>query len=166
MKPNSLADEAAFEQCVAAEMARLYGVALSITGDSVEAEDALQETLLSAWRAWASLRDPAKSAVWLTRICVNHSIHCRRQRLRRLLWVVERPSSDEHLGTLELKSDLLDIHRAFQKLSPRQRAIVVLHLHHGYTLNECAELLDCRPGTARSHFGRAMAKLRTELTGD
>jgi RNA polymerase sigma factor (sigma-70 family) len=58
---------------------------------------------------------------------------------------------------------MLDIHRAFRKLSPSQRAVITLHLYHGLTVDQCAEVVGCRPGTARSHLARAVAKLRKEL---
>jgi DNA-directed RNA polymerase specialized sigma24 family protein len=57
----------------------------------------------------------------------------------------------------------LDFDKAFRRLSPPQRAAFLLHFHYGYTLDECAGLLGCRPGTARSHLGRAVAKLRKEF---
>jgi DNA-directed RNA polymerase specialized sigma24 family protein len=56
------------------------------------------------------------------------------------------------------------LHRGYQRLSPSQRAMVTLHLRDGLTVNECAAILGCRPGTARSHLGRAMNKLRAEVS--
>jgi RNA polymerase sigma factor (sigma-70 family) len=56
------------------------------------------------------------------------------------------------------------VEAAFRKLSAPQRAMVALHLVDGLTVKECAAVLGCRSGTARSHLGRAVAKLRKELT--
>jgi RNA polymerase sigma-70 factor (ECF subfamily) len=155
--------ELAFERAVAGETGRLFGLALAIVGDRAEAEDAVQETLLSAWRRWTSLRDPAKRSAWLTRICVNHSIRRRRLRRRLTLWSGDRWAAPAGSQKIDLDGRLADIHRAFRTLSPSQRAVVTLHLHHGFTVDECAALVGCRPGTARSHLGRAVAKLRKEL---
>jgi RNA polymerase sigma-70 factor (ECF subfamily) len=156
-------DQAAFERSVSPEARRLFGLALTILGDRGEAEDAVQETMFSAWRTWPTLRDQSKMSLWLTRICVNHCIHRRRGLLRRVLW-----SDDQWLATaapqpLVLDARLIDFDRAFRRLSPSQRAVFTLHVHHGYTLVECADLLGCRPGTARGHLGRAVATLRKEL---
>ncbi|MDQ6846828.1 MAG: hypothetical protein M3019_04495 [Candidatus Dormibacteraeota bacterium] len=52
---------------------------------------------------------------------------------------------------------------AFRRLSTPQRAVFALHVQYGYTLDECARVMGCRPGTARSHLGRAVAKLRKEF---
>ncbi|HWW09155.1 MAG TPA: RNA polymerase sigma factor [Candidatus Acidoferrales bacterium] len=153
--------EHAFERAVLPERPRLYALAVTITRDLAEAEDAVQDTMLSAWRSWAKVRDPNRPGPWLTRICVNHCLQ-RQRRINRLLRsgdtreVLLRPP-------IEFEGELLDFDRAFAQLSVRQRAVFALHVHHGYTLNECARLLGCRPGTARSHLGRAVAALRREM---
>jgi RNA polymerase sigma-70 factor, ECF subfamily len=152
----------AFELAVIPERPRLYALAMTITGGSEDAEDLVQETLLSAWRSWAKIRDPAHPGPWLTRICVNQCLY-RRRRLSRL-----RQSRDMSQATapppIQFDGQLLDFDRAFAKLSGRQRAVFALHVHHGYSLDECARLLGCRPGTARSHLGRAVAALRKDLS--
>jgi RNA polymerase sigma-70 factor (ECF subfamily) len=157
-------DAAAFERAVTPEARRLFGLALTILGDHGEAEDAVQETMFSAWRSWGQLRNRTAPGPWLTRICVNHCIHRRRGMLQRLLWPAERtiPATPSPLPVLDDR--LLGFDAAFRRLSPSQRAAFVLHVHHGYTVEECAELLACRPGTVRSHLGRAVAKLKRDLT--
>ncbi|MGA8415127.1 MAG: sigma-70 family RNA polymerase sigma factor [Candidatus Dormiibacterota bacterium] len=74
-----------FEAVAVADARRLYGLALSILRDQGEAEDAVQETLLKAWRSWDSLARMELPAAWLTRVCVNHCIS-RRRHLRSRGW--------------------------------------------------------------------------------
>lgn len=151
-----------FEAEALPEAGHLYGLALAIVGDPGEAQDIVQETLFSAWRAWASRRDPERLSAWLTRICINHSIHRRRLLHRRVLWPRERWEAERVLPAF-VEGRLVDVHRAFRSLSGPQRAVAVLHHCDGFTVEECAAALGCRPGTARSHLGRAMTKLRREL---
>jgi RNA polymerase sigma factor (sigma-70 family) len=67
--------------------------------------------------------------------------------------------------TPAIRSDerLLDFDQAFARLSLKQRAAFALHVYYGMTVEECAGVMGCRPGTARSHLGRAVEKLRRSL---
>ncbi|MGA2282860.1 MAG: sigma-70 family RNA polymerase sigma factor [Candidatus Dormibacteria bacterium] len=165
---DSVSDEdrqAAFERSVVIpETRRLYGLALVIVVDRHEAADAVQETLLSAWRHWGSLRDPGAQSAWLTRICVRRCLRHRQLLSRRVLWSSAQWEAAPAPPAIELDGRLLDVYGALSALSPPQRAMVALHIHRGLTVDECAAILGCRPGTARSHLGRAVAKLRKELT--
>ena len=146
-------------------LGRLFGLARTILIDPAESEDAVQDALLSAWRRRSTLRDPEKFGAWLTRICVNECIRHRRwMRGIRLPWsdiYVDKYATPEANGV-----GFHDFRRAYKKLSRRQRAVFALHVEHGYSVNECADLLGCRPGTARSHLGRAVARLRKEMGDD
>ena len=156
LEGRSLGDET-FEAAVRAEGGRLFGVAYSILRDPQEAEDAVQETMELAWRSWSSLRDPEKRSPWLRQICVRRCLKVHRGLLRRS-WLHDRPQAaavtDDHD---------LDLDRSYRRLTRQQRAVVALHYQYGYSLDECADLLGCRPGTARSHLGRALSRLREEL---
>jgi RNA polymerase sigma-70 factor (ECF subfamily) len=154
--------EAGFEAMVLPEAERLYRLALAIVDDRADAEDVVQETLLSAWLRWPALRDYANQSAWLTRVCVNHSIRRRRQFRTRIRRLGDREMLPGQPEPSPFEGRLLDVHRAYQHLSPPQRAMVTLHLRDGFTVSECAVLIGCRPGTARSHLGRAMVKLRKE----
>src|ERR1700683_4983486 len=86
-----------FEAVAVPDARRLYSLALSILRDEGESEDAVQETLLKAWRSWESLSEMERPAAWLTRVCVNHCIS-RRRHLRSRGWppleLFERPDAN------------------------------------------------------------------------
>ncbi len=146
-----------FETVVRAETGRLFGVAYSILRDVQEAEDAVQETMELAWRSWDRLRDPPKRVAWLRRICIRRCLRVHQSLLRRT-WLADRPHPMEAPDDHDL-----DLDRSFRSLSRQQRAVVALHYQYGYTLDECADLIGCRPGTARSHLARALRSLREGL---
>jgi RNA polymerase sigma-70 factor (ECF subfamily) len=139
---------------------RLYAIALAILHDQGEAEEAVQETMEFAWRSRSSLRSEGSRAAWLTRICVRQSL-CRRRRWFRS----GKPDGGEAATEVfvPFQPRDLDLHRAYGRLSAKQRAVVSLHYGHGYTLDECAALMRSRPGTVRSHLARALTALREEL---
>ena len=141
---------------------RLYAIALAILRDAGEAEDAVQETMELAWRSRSSLRSEVSRAAWLTRICIRHSLHRRRRWFK-----AGRVTGDASLALLAPTAPFVprdvDLDRAVGRLSTQQRAVVALHYGHGYTVDECAAHMGCRPGTARSHLARALNALREDL---
>lgn len=148
------------------ETPRLLAVAHSILDDAGAAEDAVQDTLLLAWRSWHALRDPDRRQAWLVRICVRRCL-----RVRETLLARTRRERDGDLVAMagavaavppHLEAGPIHWPSAYRRLSPAQRAVVTLHYHHGYTLDECGEALGRRLGTVRRHLARALDKLRQE----
>jgi RNA polymerase sigma factor (sigma-70 family) len=155
--------ERTFEAVAVPDARRLYSLALSILRDEGEAEDAVQETLLKAWRSWKSVAAMDRPAAWLTRVCVNHCIS-RRRHLRSQGWpplaLIDDVAPRGDQGTA---GEVLDIDRAYRRLSLRQRAAITLNYRHGYSVEECAVFMGCRPGTVRTHLARGLVTLRKEL---
>ena len=151
----------AFADVAPRETPRLLQIAYSILEDSQRAEDAVQDTLLMAWRSWPQLRDAGRRQAWLTRICVRRCLRLRYSlaQLRR----VEMTAASLSTGTGQLDDSGVDWDTAMRSLSPAQRAVVTLHYHHDLTLDDCAGAMGCRPGTARRHLARALEKLRREV---
>lgn len=163
---NSVASDR-FEDAFAAHRKRLFGIAFSILRDPVEAEDALQEVAIQAWRGWGGRSDPERTVAWLSTICVRHCLR-RRGSLRRFLFVSTAERAELRAATDHVRYDgtAIDMDRAFAKLSRQQRAVIVLHYQQGYTLPECAEQMGCSGGAAASHLSRALAKMRARLGPD
>jgi RNA polymerase sigma-70 factor (ECF subfamily) len=155
--PVDARDASEFEAVARREARRLFGIAYTILRDPADAEDAVQDVMVRAWRAWHRTEGFGDQGPWLTRICVNRCLS-HRIRLR------QRHSRETELGVQAAAATPApsdpELARAFDRLSARQRAVVLLHYYSGYSLNECAELIGCRPGTARSHLHRALVALR------
>jgi RNA polymerase sigma-70 factor (ECF subfamily) len=150
----------AFPDVAPAETPRLLQIAFAILRDPQGAEDAVQDTLLMAWKSWSQLRDPARRRAWLTRICVRRCLRLRSSLALRRRVEATAASLD---GAPAQDDGDLDWDAAFLSLSPAQRAVVTLHYHHDLTLDDCAGVMGCRPGTARRHLARALEKLRKEV---
>ena len=155
--------ERTFEAVAVPDARRLYSLALSILRDEGEAEDAVQETLLKAWRSWESVARMERPAAWLTRVCVNHCIS-RRRHLRAQGWPPLSLTEDAvSRADPRAAADILDVDRAYRRLTLRQRAAITLNYRHGYSVEECAVFMGCRPGTVRAHLARGLVTLRKEL---
>jgi RNA polymerase sigma-70 factor (ECF subfamily) len=155
--------EVAFEALVATHARRLYTLALSILRDEGEAEDAVQETLLKAWRSWPSIGDSDHLPSWLTRVCMNHCTSISRRLRARGGPPLELFEWAASSGGHSSAAEIIDMDCASRSLSIRQRAAVTLNYRYGYSVEESADLMGCRPGTVRTHVARGLASMRKEL---
>ena len=160
-------DQSAFVDLVRARGDRLFAIAHRILRDVAWAEDALQDALVIAWRDLPSLRDPARFDAWMHRLLTNVCIaQAGRERRRianlRVLPLDGAAAPDELLSVAD--RDQLD--RAFQRLVPAERAVLVLRYFVGYEPAEIAEILDVPGGTIRSRLHHATRAMRAALDAD
>jgi RNA polymerase sigma-70 factor (ECF subfamily) len=159
-------DHEAFEVLATSAGDRLYAVARLILRDTGLAEDAVQEALVRAWQQLPSLRDPDRFAAWLHRLVVNACADQGRQRRRWSQQVRPIPleaSIGDETGSV---ADREHLERAFGRLKPDQRAVVVLHHYSGFTAAEIAGILEIPEGTARSRLHYATEAMRAALEAD
>lgn len=159
-------DEEAFAALVKGASDRLMAVAYRILRDSQLAEDALQATLVAAWRQLPALRDPERFDAWLYRLLVHACYAESRRRRRWALAMTIRPiapaAEDEYLAI----DDRDRLERAFRRLPVDQRAVLVFHHYLGLTMPEVADRLGVPLGTAKSRLHYASAALRAALDAD
>jgi RNA polymerase sigma-70 factor (ECF subfamily) len=161
-------DREAYVDLIRPRFARLFAIAQRILRDVDRAEDALQDTLVIAWRDLRSLRDPDRFDGWLGRVlvneCTNQATRERRRVAKLLVLPVDGPAtSDSDLLTV-VNRDLLE--RGFRRLTPDQRAILVLRHYAGYSMSEIAETLGIPPGTVRSRLHHAHRAMRAAVEAD
>jgi len=161
-------DREAYVDLIRPRFARLFAIAHRILRDVDRAEDALQDTLVIVWRDLRSLRDPDRFDGWLGRVlvneCTNQATRERRRVAKLLVLPVDGPAtSDSDLLTV-VNRDLLE--RGFRRLTPDQRAILVLRHYAGYSMSEIAETLGIPPGTVRSRLHHAHRAMRAAVEAD
>lgn len=160
-------DEAAFNELVAPMLDRVYAVAFRILRNGVQAEDATQRALVSAWRRLPTLRDPARFEGWVHRILVNE---CRNElRHRRRSGTHLDPDDGQHAAPCDAfeavdARDALD--RAFVRLSADHRAVLVLRHYLMFSTAEIAAALGVPAGTVHSCLHYATEALRSALEAD
>ena len=160
-------DHDAFATLAGAAISRLDGAAWLILRDAEQAQDAVQNALVRAWRDLPTLRDPDRFDPWLHRLLVRACIDEAR-RLRRHHVDVELVNGDLWAGT-GMESALADrdqLERGFVRLAPDMRAVIVLHHYLDLTLPDVAATLSIPLGTAKSRLNRALQLLRAELEAD
>jgi RNA polymerase sigma-70 factor (ECF subfamily) len=160
-------DHEAFSELTRLSVAKLYAVARLILRDNERAEDATQEALVAAWRKLRTLRDPDRFDAWMRRLLVHACYREAAQARRRLhieSSVQPMAASGPDPGTALADQDELE--RGFRRLTPEQRALIVLHYYLGLPMQETAEILRIPVGTVKSRLFRATQQMRAALDAD
>jgi RNA polymerase sigma-70 factor (TIGR02960 family) len=185
-------DEAAFELLVARHRGELYAHCYRMLGSVQDAEDALQEALLAAWRGLAGFQGRSSLRTWLFRVATNACLRLSSRRPRRMLssdhgparsdtrdlgapvtgpvwlepWPDELPTDDEPdpaAAYLRRESVELAFVAALQHLPGIQRAVLILREVLGFTAAEVAGILDTTPASVNSAMQRARATVEQRV---
>jgi RNA polymerase sigma-70 factor (ECF subfamily) len=174
-------DEAAFDLLVGRYQGRAYRLAWSLLRDAEDARDVSQDAFLRVYRTAGSFRGDARFSTWFYRILVNLCLdHQRRGRWWRRLLVRDDGAGDPEQAVLERQpAPLVDpgdtivrdqvmtqLWAAVDRLSPQQRAAVLLHVQEELPTSQIAAVLRCSEATVRVHLHRAVSVLRKTVRRD
>jgi RNA polymerase sigma-70 factor (ECF subfamily) len=154
-------DHAAFDELATGSYHRLYAIARRILRDEYAAQDAVQDTLVRAWRDLPGLRDRARYDAWLHRLLVHACAdQARRDRRHRAVVAdlqVDLAAPGDDAG---LVADRDELERAFLQLTLEHRAVLVLVHYAGMSAPEVARILGVPPGTvySRLHYGTRLMR--------
>jgi RNA polymerase sigma-70 factor (ECF subfamily) len=161
LRAHALGDRDAFAELVRRHRDRLWAVALRTLGDREEAADALQDALLSAYRAAGRFRGDAAVTTWLHRIVVNACLD--RARRRQARPTVPLPEVDPSPPIVADRDTAIVVRAALTELPVEQRAALVLVDLQGYAVAEAAQILGVAEGTVKSRCARGRARLAVLL---
>jgi RNA polymerase sigma factor (sigma-70 family) len=158
----------AFSALTADRTQRLFAAARLILRNDERAADATQEALLQAWLDLRGLRDPDRFDAWLHRLLVRACYRAaKRHRDREVTEIEMAPSHEPATPDAQLAVALRDqLERGFSRLSPDQRAVIVVYHYLGLSLVEAADALDIPLGTMQSRLSRATQAMRAALEAD
>jgi RNA polymerase sigma-70 factor (ECF subfamily) len=154
--------DTAFVSALEGELSMAYRLAGYLLADSAEAQDAVQEASVRAWRGWENLREREKFHSWFSQILVNVCRTRLSQRSKRRTVDVD----DVNLETGDPFRAALardTIGRALSCLSTELRMVVVLRYWGELSLAEIAERLNIPIGTVKSRHHAALAALRRRI---
>ncbi|NLO74054.1 MAG: sigma-70 family RNA polymerase sigma factor [candidate division WS1 bacterium] len=165
-----------FDQIIADNYQRIYGVILRFIGDQHEAEDLTQDTFINAFRARNGFRGDSQTYTWLYRIAINLAKN-RLEQLKRRAYTseAEQTSSEETWEeSLEAPTAPPDemvekaelervVGEAVLRLRPEYREVIILRDYEGLSYEEITQALGCSLQTVKSRLFRARGRLRQRL---
>jgi RNA polymerase sigma-70 factor (ECF subfamily) len=164
MAAHVAGDPHAFDELVRRHSERLWAFAVRTLGDSHEASDAVQEALLSAFRAASRWRGEASVSTWLHRIVFNACLdRLRRRRAHPTDPLDEDTDVPVPRDPMADRLTVLAVDEALGRLPLAQRAAVVLVDMEGLSIAEAALVLGVREGTVKSRAARGRYRLAVLL---
>jgi RNA polymerase sigma-70 factor, ECF subfamily len=151
--------EDVFASLIDANLTRAYRLAVVLLGGTAEAEDAVQDAAVAAWRSFASLREMDRFEAWFDRIIVNQ---CRdRLRTRGRVRVISIDDSDAAETDRSARiGEQQEVTAALRKLPIHQREVVALRFFADLSIDEIAARTGERSGTVKSRLHYGLAGLR------
>jgi len=164
----------ALESLFATQSPALYQTALRLVGTPEEAEDVLQEGMLSAYRNLRRFEGRAQFSTWLTRIVINAALmRLRSRRARPAVSLDERLAEDDEMTFADqfpdpapdpeqivARRELEDLlRRNLETLSPVLRSAFILREMEGFSTEEAADELGISQGTLKARLHRAKRQL-------
>lgn len=166
VKKAKAGEEGSFTQLYDMIAPFLYKLAVYTLGNPQDAEDAVSETFIEAYKGIGKLRDETAFKPWITKIL---SIRCKRK-IGEYVKNKNVYDIDDFLGLTEDENDLsaeagdrVVVAHAMALLNYEEREIVVLSVLQGYTVKEIAHIIKMPQGTVSSKLYRALKKMRTYI---
>ena len=163
-------DADAFEALMTPEEGHVWALCLRMLGNTEEARDAAQETMIRAWRALPSFRGEARFGTWVYRIAVRTCLDRMRKReetvpletLQESGFEPVDPAPEPEGRVLQAEKSKV-LRQALDRLPEEMRTALVLTSMDGQSYEEAAEVLEVPVGTVRSRIARAKLKLQKIL---
>ena len=180
MMPQPRQDYQAFEAVMRRHNGRLFRVARVILKNDADAEDALQDAYLDAYRHLDGFRAEAELSTWLTRIVVNQSLMRLRRQKRDGTVVPFAQDGGEAAPEVEVRDEKAEspsnamlrtemrriLERRIDELPVAYRTVFVMREIEDMTVEETAQCLEIPSSTVRTRLFRARALLRASLSRD
>lgn len=159
-------DLQAFEALYRRHVGRTHALALRMTADPREAEEATQDVWVRAWERLGTFRDQSAFTTWIHRIAVNLILDRER---RRSTWTrrtrpLDHPGMVRRARTPERTEDRLALEAALAALPEGARHMFVLHEIEGLKCREVAEVTGTAVGTVKAQLHRARRLLKEALS--
>ncbi len=136
----------------------LYRMSMSILKNEADCEDAVQDTILTAYSKLSTLKNEEYFKTWLIRILINT---CNKAAKKKSRFVFGKDIEEESVPDSAVNTE---VRLAIEKLKPKIRMVVVMKYIEGFSVKEIQEILKIPEGTVKSRLAEGRKQLRIELS--
>ena len=159
-----------FEKIAKLVSADIINIAFGYVGNYEDAKDISQEILVKLYTKIKSFRHNSKISTWIYRITINTCIDFLRQKKRISSFEEERKTLNNREDNnakerIEKENIQEQIRRCIEKLSLRQKNVIILKHFEGLKINQISKILGCSQSSVKTHLLRAIKTLRKEIGG-
>lgn len=161
-------DERAFTELILTIKNELYRIGKTRLSDDNDISDAIQETMINAYKHLRKLKDNTNFKSWIIKILINecNKIYKKKSKKEKLFEkiIIEKNLSaiDNSITSINSK---LDFELLIEKLNYEEKLIVTLYYNSKYSCNEIAEILHMNINTVKSKLTRAKEKVKKSYKG-
>lgn len=156
-------DEKAFAELIYDAKRRMWAVAMSVTGNAHDAEDAMQNAMISAWKNIGKFQPLARFSTWMYRITSNAALELLRKRRDVPDDDAGADTPDDTAPIQQRVTTTMVVREALEMLEPEFKEVLVLREYAGLSYDELAAHQGIPLATVKSRLNRARKKLKDAL---
>lgn len=147
-----------FERLVNTVRVKLYKTGMAILKNDDDVCDAIQETLLSAYKNFSSLREKQYFSTWITRILINKCYDIIKKN-KKVAYLNEQMEVEANESYYDRYKEDSTVERVLSQISPELKLVTVLYYYDEFSVKEISEMLNIPEGTVKSRLARARDKM-------
>lgn len=163
IKKAKSGDKLAFEQIINYYENTLYKIARTRLKYIEDIEDAIQETIISAYKSIHKLHNISKIKSWLIAILINQCNYIYKQKHKNNIIPIDSIEEKNFVSDLFQNNSNVEFNSWMNKLNKNEKTILLLYYSEGYNTKEIGKILNINDSTIRNIISRAKKKIEKEL---
>lgn len=147
-----------FETLITAVKVKLYKTGMAILKNDDDTCDAIQETLISAYKNFNSLKDKNYFSTWITRILINKCYDIIKKN-KKISYINEQMEKPENASYYDIYKEESSLERVLNLINQDLKVVTVLYYYDEFSIKEISEMLNIPEGTVKSRLNRARDKI-------
>ena len=148
----------AFERLINTVKVKLYKTGMAILKNDDDVCDAIQETLMSAYKNFSTLREEQYFSTWITRILINKCYDIIKKN-KKVAYLNEQMEVEANESYYDRYKEDSTVERILSQINPELKLVTVLYYYDEFSVKEISEMLNIPEGTVKSRLARARDKM-------